>query len=210
MMRRSMVRGLLLLLLGCGAHAQTFSISAGASVSSINSTLATAAATSGNVTVNFAAGFYNINGTVTIPCPAGSLTIQGPVVTYRAPASLLPGSYSYSTPYTANLNGSLASGWGWTVGSNGCNNAITIQNFNWNGGQPSGGGGGWIQVVGGTSNLTIQNNYIHGNWASTSTAHDYDDLIALEGAGMSQTPIDSNVKILWNVLGDGVSDCNPS
>ncbi len=209
MIRRLMIRGLLLLLAGCAARAQTFSISAGASVSSINSTLATAAGTSGNVTVNFAAGVYNVNSTVTVPCPAGTLTIQGPVVAYRAPASLLPGSYSYSTPYTANLNGSLGSGSGWTVGANGCTHAITIQYFNWDGGHPSGGGGGWLNVVGGTSNLTVQNNYAHGNWASTSTAHDYDDLVALEGVGLSQTPIDSNVKILWNVFGDGTSDCNP-
>ncbi len=195
-------------LAGARAFAQTFSIAAGASVSTINSTIATAAATSGNITVNFAAGVYNINGVVTIPCPAGTLTLQGPPAAYRAPASMLPGGYSYSSPYTANLNGSLGSGWGWTVGSNGCTHAITIQYFNWNGGQPSGGGGGWIDVVAGESDLTIQNNYIHGVWANTATSHDYDDLIALEGVGFAQLPINTNIKILWNVFGDGVSDSN--
>ena len=72
-------------LAGARAFAQTFSIAAGASVSTINSTIATAAATSGNITVNFAAGVYNINGVVTIPCPAGTLTLQGPPAAYPGP-----------------------------------------------------------------------------------------------------------------------------
>ena len=137
------------------------------------------------------------------------MTIQGPVTTYVPPASVLPGSYSYKSPYTAILNDSLGGASGWNVGSNGCTQPITIQYFEWNGGQPSGGGGGWINVVAGESHLTIQNNYIHGNWANPSTSHDYDDSIVFSGAGFAQTPINSNVSILWNVFGDGTSDCNP-
>jgi hypothetical protein len=122
---------------------------------------------------------------------------------------VLPGSYSYKSPYTAILNDSLTSASGWNVGSNGCTQPITVQYFEWNGGQPSGGGGGWINVVAGESNLTIQNNYIHGNWANPSTSHNYDDSIVFSGAGFAQAPINSNVSILWNVFGDGTSDCNP-
>lgn len=183
----------------------TFTISAGASVFSINSTLATAAGTSGNVVVNFAAGSYAINSTVTVPCPVGTLTLQGPVVAYRPPAFLLPRGYSYTAPYLANLNGSLASGAGFSF--SGCSRQVTIQFFNWNGGQPGGGGGGWMDFPPGQSTVTVQDNYIHGFSANTSTAHNYDDAIYLEGSG-TQTPIDSNIKILWNVIGDGVSDCN--
>ena len=72
-------------------------------------------------------------------------------------------------------------------------------------------GRGWRldQCCSGKSNLTIQNNYMHGNWADPSTAHNYDDSIVLSGVGFAQTPINSNVSILWNVFGDGTSDCNP-
>ena len=190
-------------------HVQTtvFNISAGASVSTINSTLSTAAGTSGTVQVNFAAGNYAINSFVVVPCPVGTLTIQGPSATYVPPSNLLPGSYRYTTPYTANLNGSLSSGSAWTVSSSSCSHSITIQYFNWNGGQPGAGGGGWLQVLGG--NVTVQNNYAHGVWANTSVSHTYDDLVDLEGGGSgNQFPQLSNIQLLWNVFGDGTSDCN--
>ncbi len=192
------------------ARAANYPIAAGASVSTIQSTINTAAAsTSGPNTVSFAAGPYSITSQITVPCPTFPLTIQGPPATYVPPANLAPGSYSYTSPYTANLNNSVTNNFGWRVGSNGCTQPITIQYFNWNGGQPSGGGGGWMNVVAGESNLTVQYNYAHGVWASTTTAHDYDDLINLTGVGPSQLPINKNIQILWNVFGDGVSDCNP-
>ena len=188
-------------------------LSSGASVAQIQTAINSAASNScaapSTSTVNFGAGRYAISSQINVPCPTTAMTIQGPSVGYVHPASLLPGSYSYTSPYTAILTGSLTSSSGWNVGSSSCKTPITIQNFEWNGGQPSSGGGGWMSVVGGTSNLTVQNNYAHGNWANTSTSHDYDDQIGLEGVGQSQTPIDTNVQILWNVFGDGTTDCNP-
>jgi Legume lectin domain/Bacterial Ig-like domain (group 2) len=187
-------------------------IAPGASVSQIQTAINSAAANScpapSTSTASFSPGSYTISSLVTVPCPVAPMTITGPVVPYVRPASVIPGSYSYASPYTAILNGTLGSSSGWQV--NACSTATTIQYLEWNGNQQSGGGGGWLSVTRGTSNLTVQNNYIHGNWASTSTSHDYDDAIALEGVvGFSQFPIDTNVRIIWNVFGNGTSDCNP-
>ena len=122
---------------------------------------------------------------------------------------MLPGGYSYSSPYTANLNGSAGKRLGLDGGLERVHARHHHPVLQLERRPASGGGGGWIDVVAGESDLTIQNNYIHGVWANTATSHDYDDLIALEGVGFAQLPINTNIKILWNVFGDGVSDCNP-
>ncbi len=188
------------------------SLSSGATVSqiqtAINSAANNACPAPNTSTVAFAAGSYTISSQVNVPCPVAPMTITGPVVPYVRPASLLPGSYSYTSPYTATLNGTITNNFAWVVGSNGCTNPITIQYFNWNGNQPSGGGGGWIDVVPGESNLTVTDNYIHGNWGNVSASHNYDDLITLPGVGFAQFPINSGITITWNVFGDGTSDCN--
>jgi hypothetical protein len=184
-----------------------FNISAGASQSTISSTLASAAATAGATTVNFASGNYNLGSQTTIPCPVGSMTIQGPAVAYKAAADLRAGSYSYATPYLTYLNGSVSGGSGFYLAS--CTHAITIQYFNWNGGQPTAGGGGFLYgSSSGNSNVTVQYNWIHGMYANTAASHNYDDGIWLDG-GQSPTPVDSNITVAWNVFGDGASDCNP-
>jgi Bacterial Ig-like domain (group 2)/Beta xylosidase C-terminal Concanavalin A-like domain len=189
------------------AHAANYPISAGASVSTIVSTIGAAAAATGPNTVTFAAGNYTIDSQITIPCPVSPMTIQGPPVPYVPPTSVLAGSYSYTSPYAAKLLGATASSFGWQLNS--CAVPVTIQYFEWNGRQPSGGGGGWLIVLGGQNGTTVRYNYIHGNWASTSVAHNYDSLIRLDGPSQAPTPVDANVSIVWNVFGDGSSDCNP-
>jgi hypothetical protein len=186
----------------------TFNISAGASTATIQSTLNSAAATSGNVVVNFAAGNYSITSQVSIPCPSGTMTIQGPVASYVPPSNFRSGTYSYTSPYTANLNGNLTNTWGFSKKACSAGHSVTWQYTNWNGGQPSGGGGGFMFVTRGDNELTYQNNYCHGLWASTTSGHDYDTCIYLDGA-LSPTPVSTNESFLWNVFGDGVSDCNP-
>ena len=115
----------------------------------VNSAAANACPAPNTATVAFAAGSYTISSQVTIPCPVAPMTIQGPAAAYVRPSNFLPGSYSYTSPYTANLNGTITNNFAWVVGSNGCTTPITIQYFNWNGNQPPGGGGGWIDVVAG-------------------------------------------------------------
>jgi hypothetical protein len=185
-----------------------FNISAGASTATIQSTLNTAAGTSGNVIVNLAAGNYSITSQVTIPCPAGTMTIQGPAVAYRPPSDLRAASYSYTTPYTANLNGSITNTWGFTLGACTAGHGVTIQYTNWDGGQPSGGGGGFLFVTRGNHDFTYQYNFCHGLWASTTSGHDYDTCVYLDG-GLEHNSITTNPTFLWDVFGDGATDCNP-
>ena len=183
-----------------------FNIAAGSSLTTINSTIASAAGTTGATQVNFAAGSYNITSSSTIPCPVTSMVIQGVVTPYAPPADLRASNYSYTSPYTSTLNGSITNGSGFYLAS--CTHPITIQYLNWNGGQPSAGGGGFLySSSSGNSNLTVQYNYIHGMWANVSGSHNYDGGIWLDGP-QAPTPVDSNILIAWNVFGDGVSDCN--
>jgi hypothetical protein len=147
----------------------------------------------------FAAGTYNITSTISIPCPTSGLTISGPTVPW-------PG------PYKVTLNGSVSGGWGFAVAS--CSSPVTIQYLNWNGGEPSDGGGGFLYVAPATSNLTVQYNFIHGNQANVNTDHEYDTLIWLDGTDSDPASrYDNDDIIKWNILGntnDGTStnaDC---
>lgn len=190
----------------------------GSSVATIQAAITAGAAANctvaGNVpnshTVFLQAGSYTTTSGITVPCPSTSagLVVTGPPAAYRPPSNTLPGTYAYSTPYTANLNGSVANNFSWVVGSNGCTNQITFQYLNFNAGQPSGGGGNWLEIVGGENNVTVTHNFIHGQWANVSASHDYDDAIALESGGTTQTPINSGITITYNVFGDGNTDCN--
>ena len=191
-----------------------YPISAGASTATIQSTINTAAAGSGGSIVSFAAGTYSITSQLSIPCPASPLIISGPATRYPG-----PGPFTGVGPFGATLNSSVTGTWMMTLPSGGCTNAITVTNLNLNGGQPSPDGGGLIYFpTSGGSNITITNNYLHGNSAnacSTSvgppacvTANltkPYDSLIWMDGGPGGNTW--SNVKISWNAFG-AATDCN--
>jgi hypothetical protein len=188
---------------GCGVAANTYPVPAGASTATIQSTINTAAAASSAATVSFAAGSYSITSTISIPCPASSLIITGPSIPYPG-----PGPFTGNGPYSATLNSSVTTATAFNLPS-GCTKAITFENFNYNGGQPSGGGGGaFYGPTGGGSNLTITNNYFHGNWANTSGSHDYDSFIWLDAPEPGPGNYWTNVTITWNSFG-AATDCNP-
>ncbi len=187
---------LIALIAALPSFAQTnFPISSGASTSSIQSTISTAAGTSGNNTVTFASGgTWTITSTISVPCPLGTLVIQGP-------SSVFP----YFTNNTASLTGAVSGGWGFQTLA--CQHNVSFQYLNWNGGQPSAGGGAFLYIPTGNSNITVKYNYLHGNWANLTTGHNWDGQIYLDGSA-ANTPVDSNIDIEWNVFGDGSTDCN--
>jgi hypothetical protein len=171
------------------AQAATYPISAGASTATIQSTINTAAAAPGGNTVSFAAGSYSITQGINIPCPASPLTITGPIVPYHNPSA-----------YTATLNGSVAGNWGFAMDS--CATAVTIEYLNWNGGEPSAGGGGFLYVSPGVSNLMVTNNFIHGNQANVYDGHEYDSLIWFDGTDSDPVSnYDNNDTVQWNIFG---------
>jgi hypothetical protein len=190
---RASVKTILLLipfLLGpLTVRAATYAISAGASAATIQSTINTAAAAPGGNTVSFAAGSYSITQAINIPCPASPLTITGPSVPYHNPSA-----------YTATLNGSVAGNWGFALDS--CATTVTIEYLNWNGGEPSAGGGGFLYVSAGVSNLMVTNNFIHGNQANIYDGHEYDSLIWFDGNDSDPVSnYDNNDTLQWNIFG---------
>jgi hypothetical protein len=147
----------------------------------------------------FAAGTYKVTSSISIPCPSSGLTISGPAVAW-------PG------PYQVTLNGSVAGGWGFAYGP--CASPVNVEYLEWNGGEPAAGGGGFMYVAPATSNLTIQNNFIHGNQANVNYDDDYDTLIWFDGDDNDPpSNYDNNNTIQWNIFGnsnDGTStnaDC---
>jgi hypothetical protein len=139
------------------AHANNYPISAGASAATIQSTINTAAASTGN-TVSFAAGSYSPTSSINIPCQNG-VVITGPV----------------ATPATAVFNFSIA------ADSNGIFNisnpsACTIEYLRTSGGQAIQfflGQGRWGTGTGGI-------NILHNQFTGL-TAHTYDGTAGTEG-----------------------------
>jgi hypothetical protein len=200
---------LALLWMACAlpASAATYTIAAGTSSSSIQSTLNTAAAAGGANTVVFAAGTYSVTAAMTIPCPAngGSLTVTGPTVPL---AGYNPGDgyvrYGYTPTATFNpTSGVATSTWGFNFPA--CTNPRTLEFVEYNGGQQNPDGGGAVYIDGtGTSNVTIQYNYFHGNWANVNGGNTIDNLILIDGCqGCAQS---QNITIAWNRLG-AQGDC---
>jgi hypothetical protein len=197
--RRMIKRLLFLMALGCSAaHAANFPISSGASRATIQSTINRAAAAGGGNTVTFAAGSYSITSQINIPCPASALTIQGPT-----PAGL--GTTWPITP-TAILTGSLTNNAAFH--GNACNTAVTIQYLQFNGGNPSGGGGGFLYMPQGMNNLTVQYNWFYGNSAIQQATQIADSFIWMDGSNITGSTRTENTKILWNRFGFmGSNDC---
>lgn len=151
---------------------------------------------SGN-TVAFSAGNYSIATALNLAC---GVSLVAPAVPY-------PGPPPFTTPpfqatLTSSVTTSAAINW-----PSACTAPMTVSNFNFNGGQPSGGGGGAINFpTGGGSNVTITNNYFFGNWASITTGHQYDGFLYFDGTQGGNTW--TNVTVSWNGFG-AATDCNP-
>lgn len=146
-MKRLLWFGLLLAIVPRAHAATCTTLASGSSQSQIQAALNSCG--SGN-TVAFAAGTFGpITSTVTIPC---GVSMSGPVV-----------PYSQTPNQTATINGSSGFiGWGFQTTS-ACSASQSIQYLAWNGQQPGGsGGGGFLEVNAGTTNLTVNNNWLHG------------------------------------------------
>lgn len=176
------------------AFGTNFPIPAGSNTATIQSIFNTAFAAPGANTITFAAGTYSITSTVNYGCPSGSIGITGAI-------SLYP----YKTNNTLQLNGTVTGGWGFAAGA--CTKPVTWQYFNWNGGEPASGGGGFAYESPGNSNVTFQYFYITGMYANFTTGHEYDGGIYFDGP-QAQTPIDSNDTVQWGTFGDGSTTCN--
>jgi hypothetical protein len=156
------------------------------------------ACTSGQ-TASFPAGSYAM-GTTTVTIPCG-VSLSGPILTY-----------SQTPNQTAILNGSSSNGathFAFQT-TTGCSASQTIQWLDWDGKQPSD-GGGFLQIIAGTTNLTVQNNWLHG---VNTPGPGYGGVSGGGGAGdlilfcCTTTTITSNVTIQWNYFGNAsFSDC---
>lgn len=178
--------------------AANFPISSGASTATIQSTINSAAAASGGNTVTFAAGNYSITSRITIPCPVSALTIQGPT-----PSGV--GTTWPITP-TAILTSTLTNNWAFA--GTACGIGTTFQYLKYNGGNPSGGGGGFIFVPQGMNNLTVQWNVMYGVSAIQTSTQESDSFIWLDGP-QGGTPRTQNTTIIFNKFG-AAGDCGSS
>jgi hypothetical protein len=191
-------------LLCCKAQAANCNLASGASQSAIVAALAAASAgtcSGGPNVVTFAPGgtFGPITSTVTIPCGANMF------------GSTVP--YSQTPNQTATITGSPSfTGWGFQTTA-GCSAPQTIQYLAWNGEQPtvSGGGGGFLEIVAGTANLTVQNNWLHGVTAPSTdggaTGQNIQANLINFGGGISGA-VTNNVTIQNNIFGStSLSDC---
>lgn len=191
------ISGLLLLGPGYVAHAANYPIAAGASVATIQSTINTAAAAGGGNTVTFTAGSYSITSQISIPCPASALTIQGP-----APSGL---GAAWPLTYTATITSTLGNNWAFS--GTACSVGTTFRYLNFNGGQPSGGGGGFLFVPAGMNNLTVVYNFFYGVSAIQTTTQQADTFLYM-GSGSTSAAHIQNATIQWNRFGYmGSGDC---
>jgi Bacterial Ig-like domain (group 2)/Chitobiase/beta-hexosaminidase C-terminal domain len=175
---------------GCGGP--TINVNPGMSVSTLSSTITSAP---NCAVIVFAAGTYGpLTSTITIPC---SVSLTGPTV-----------PYSQTPNQTATIVGSSSFvGWAFQTTS-GCSQSQTIQYLEWNGKLPSN-GGGFLEMNAGTTNITVQNNWLHGAnapGASEGGQSNQSAQIWMNGSASSATT--SNVNILWNIFGStSFADC---
>jgi Fn3 associated/Beta xylosidase C-terminal Concanavalin A-like domain len=179
----------LLLSMGVPALAATYTVAAGASAATIQATVNTAGAASGN-TVAFAAGSYRLSATVYLPCANGTI-YTGPIV----------GIVTQSHPATAVLTESSTTAYALQTNSNGAANTIpgqgcTIEYLGFSGTQ------GGIYVVAPSSGILIQYNYFTLNNPPVGGAQSQ-QAIYLDGdqnAGLDPSTGASYISILWNVI----------
>lgn len=105
---------------------------------------------------------------------------------------------------TAILTSSLTNNWAFS--GTACSQGTTIQYLQYNGGNPSGGGGGFIHVPPGMNNLDVTYNWFYGNSALQTTQQSADAFIWLDGSSSSSRT--QNTTIQWNRFGrSGSNDC---
>jgi hypothetical protein len=179
---------------GCGGP--TVNLSSGASESTIQSTIKSAPSCA---TILFGAGTYGpFSSTIKIPC---GISLSGPTV-----------PYSQTPNQTATLNGSSSFiGWAFSTTA-GCSQSQVIQYLAWDGKQPGGsGGGGFLEINPGTTNLTVQNNWLHGvNAPSTDGGAASQNIQAnlINFGGGPTGGVTKNVNIMYNIFGStSQSDC---
>jgi Bacterial Ig-like domain (group 2) len=152
-------------------------------------------------TVLFTAGAYTISSQISIPCPSSSstpLVIEGP-----PPAGV--GTTWPITP-TAVLTSTLTNNWAFDGSA--CGVGTTFRYLQYNGGNPSGGGGGFLFVAPGMNNLTVINNWFYGNNAIAAATQEADSVIWLDGSPMLGSTRTQNTLITWNRFGKlGSADC---
>ena len=200
---------LLLILIACAigqekcAHAQC-NIATGASVGTIQTAINSAANNScagpvTNETLFAASGAWTINSQITIPCPGSAgLIIQG-----VQPAGV--GTTWPITP-TAILTGTLTNQAAFR--GTACSNPVTIRYLQFNGGNPAGGGGGFLYVPAGMNNLTVTYNWLYGNSAVQTASNIADAFIWMDGSSVVGSTRTRNTNISWNRFGrTGSSDC---
>jgi hypothetical protein len=174
-------------------------LASGASTSAIqiaiNSAATNSCAAPSTSTVIFTAGSYTISSRLSIPCPKTAMVIQGPT----------PSGIGTTWPIspTAVLTSTLTDNWAFSGAP--CSVGTTFQYLEFDGGQPSGGGGGFLFANPGMNNLTVTYNYIHGNQAITSTGQEADGFIWLDG--QPTTARTENTTITWNRFG-AAGDCS--
>lgn len=208
-----MMRKLALILFAFGciqAHAAVCStVSSGASASTVQTAIN--ACGSGNTLMFASAGTWTFGTQLSIAC---GVSLSGPVIPYPG-----PGPFSGNGPFLATINSTVTGTWLFTLPGSACTSQITISNLNINGGQPSPDGGGLIYFpTSGGSNVTITNNYLHGNYANqcsttlgpptcvtANLTKAYDSLIWMDGSPGGATW--ANVTISFNHFGAS-TDCN--
>ena len=170
------------------AHAANCPISSGSSQSTVQSTLNSCG--SGN-TATFAAGTYATTSTLSVPC---GVSLSGPVVAWSNPSA-----------YTATI--SLSGSEGPVVSFSGCSTAASVKYLNFNGGQPSPDGGQNLYFPAGTSNMTVEYNFFHGNQGNANSPQFIDGLVYFDGNSSAATS--SNDTVSWNIFGStSMSDCS--
>jgi hypothetical protein len=219
---------LLLTVMMCGwslAHATNCALRAGASSATVQAALKamgtnTCTGTTNGSTVSVGAGSYNTTALLSIPCPSNPATIIGaPLASSGSKSTItIPGtSYTYpgpveswtTDPFQSIFVSSLATTWQITLPRNRCTTSITIVNLEFNGNQPSSGGGGSIYFPqSGGSNVTLINDYFHGSWANVTSGHSFDAQVYIDGFNTNGGNVWTNVTISWNSFGSS-TDCNP-
>lgn len=183
----------------------TCDLTSGTSTANQQAALTAAAANSctigGNVpdghTVFYQAGSFSITSQITLGCPNQS---AGVLVTGPTPSNV---GTSWPLTYTTTLTSSVGNNWAFSGPA--CSNGTTFRYLNYDGAQPSGGGGGFLFTAAGMNNLSVHHNYFHGVSAIQTTTQSADTFI-YNGSGVLAATHTQNWDIGWNIFGAS-GDC---
>ena len=171
------------------AHAACGSITSGMTTSQLQTAIS--ACSSGQTAV-FPAGSWTITSTITVP---NGVTMTGPVVGYSPihnQTAVLGLGSGFAGPMFFGSSGSASQIW---------------EYLECNGNEPSPNGGQCFYFPAGVSNVTVQNNYVHGNQGNTSGEYWNAGLIYFDGS--SSSAVDSNIVVKNNIVGkNSYGDCS--